>query len=157
MAGIGKLFRTEIELKHWLKALVDTTNENTPDALWMAAMQIKEVARLMAPRETGALMNSIAVVSASKSTYASAVMTARRMRPGVAVQGSPTAQTNEVYIVPVVGYAGHQEFGTMYHGAQSFLIPALRAVGPKVLGEGFKTEVFGKYRQKPPIVKRWTF
>ena len=157
MAGIGKLFRTEVELTHWLDALVDTVNENSDDALWMAGMQIKEVARLMAPRDTGAMMNSIAIVSAKKSTYSSAVITARRMRPGVAVQGSPTAQTKEVYIVPVVGYAGHQEFGTSRNSAQPFLIPALRAVGPKVLGESFGVEVFGKYKRRPPIVKRWTF
>jgi HK97 gp10 family phage protein len=157
MAGIGRLFRVEIELKHWLTALINTTNENASDALWMAGMQIKEVARLMAPRETGAMMNSIALVSAKKSTYNSAVLTARRMRPGAEVQGSPLAGKNEVYIVPVVGYAGHQEFGTSRNRAQPFLIPALRAVGPKVLSKAFGVEVFGRYKQKPPIIERWTF
>ena len=157
MAGIGRLFRTEVELTHWLDALIDTTNENTEDALWIAGMQIKEVARLMAPRETGAMMNSIAIVSRRKSTYSSAVITARRMRPGVSVQPSPVAGKNEVYIIPVVGYAGHQEFGTMYHGAQPFLIPVVSSVGKKVLPEAFGAEVFGVYKKKQPIIKRWVF
>lgn len=157
MAGIGRVFKVKAELKHWVDSLRRVGEENTIDALWMAGMQIKEVARLMAPRETGALMNSIALVAQHKSTYGAAVMQAMRMRPGVAVQSSPSAGKNEVYIVPVVGYAGHQEFGTVFHGAQPFLIPALRTVGPKVLGKGFQTEVFGKYKRYPPIVKRWTF
>jgi hypothetical protein len=157
MAGIGRLFKGEAELVSWLPALVKTTEENTDLALWMAGMQIKEVARLMASRETGAMMNSIALVSKRKSQYMGAVIMAERFRPGVAVQRSPTPQGSDVYIVPVVGYAGHQEFGTMYHRPQAFLIPALHAVGPTVLGEAFGTEVFGKYKQKPPITKRWTF
>jgi HK97 gp10 family phage protein len=157
MAGVGRFFRAEIQLEHWLNALEKTTQDNAVEALWEAGMQIKEVARLMAPRETGALMNSIALVSQRKTTYGSAVMTAMRHRPGVAVQNSPSPGKDEVYIVPVVGYAGHQEFGTMYNKRQPFLTPAVHAVGARVLPKAFGAEIFGKYKQRPPIIKRWTF
>ncbi len=156
MAGIGRMFKTEVSLKSWLPALEKQTKDKAIVALWNAGMQIKEVARLMAARETGAMMNSIALVAAHKSQYSGAVMQAMRHRPGVAVQPSPRVGKNEVFIVPVVGYAGHQEFGA-FNKAQPFLTPAVHAVGKRVLPKEFGAEIFGKYKSRPPLVKRWVF
>ena len=157
MAGAGRFFRTEISLKSWLPALEQQTKDNAIVALWNAGMQIKEVARLMAPRETGAMMNSIALVARHKSQYSGATMMAMRHRPGVAVQPSPVAGKDEVYIVPVVGYAGHVEFGTSTTPQQAFLTPAVHAVGKRVLPKEFGAEIFGKYKSRPPKIKRWIF
>ena len=153
----GTIFRGEIMLKHWFHALEQTTKENTIEILLDAAEQIRDLAMLLAPSETGALRNSIAIVSQRRSDYAAMVLNARRFRPGVAVQPSPRAGKDEVYIVPVVGYAAHQEFGTIHHGAQPFLIPAVLTVGAKVLPQGFRAHIFGRYKSKPPIIKTWRF
>ena len=153
----GRIFKGEVMLKHWFNALERTTKENTIDVLLDAAEQIRDLAMLIAPSETGALRNSIAVVSQKRSDYSLKVQNARRFRPGVKVQPSPKAGKNEVYIVPVVGYAAHQEFGTIHHGAQPFLTPAVLTVGSKVLPRGFRTHIFGRYKSKPPIIKTWRF
>ena len=157
MAGVGRMFKTQVSLKSWLPALQQQTKDNAIVALWNAGMQIKEVARLMAPRETGAMMNSIALVARHKSQYGGAVMAAGRFRPGVAVQTAPIPMKDEVYIVPVVGYAGHVEYGTMFSRQQAFLTPAVRAVGKRVLPKEFGAEIFGKYKSRPPLIKRWVF
>ena len=157
MTRRSQLFRTEVTIKHWFTALEQTAEENTIDILIDAAEQIRNLAQLIAPRDTGALRSSIAIVSTKSSDYSSMVANARRFRPGVSVQSKPMAGKNEVYVIPVVGYAGHQEFGTRDHGSQPFMIPALRTVGMKVLPKGFAAEVFGKYKQKPPIIIRMWF
>lgn len=153
----GTIFKGEIMLKHWFRALEQTTKERTIDVLLDAAEQIRDLTMLLAPRETGALRNSIAIVSQKKSNFSLMVLNARRFRPGVEVQPSPRAGKDEVYIVPVVGYAAHQEFGTINNGAQPFLIPAVLTVGAKVLPRGFRAQIFGRYKRKPPIIKRWRF
>ncbi len=153
----SQLFRTQVTNKHRFTALEQTAETNTIDILIDAANQIRHLATLIAPRDTGALRSSIAVVSTKGSDYSNMVANARRFRPGVSVLGRPSAGKNEVYVLPVVGYAGHQEFGTRNHGAQPFLIPALRTVGMKVLPQGFAAGVFGQYKQKPPIYIRMWF
>ncbi len=153
MAGAVKV---EVALKHWFKALERTTEENAIYVLIMAAKKIVAIAETIAPVETGALSRSIAIVSKKEDTWSRAVILARKLRPDVSIQRKPVARKNEVWIVPVVGYAGHQEFGTIYHGAQAFLFPTVNLIAQKVLPEGFGAEIFGKYKRKPPIIMRWS-
>jgi len=149
--------KAEVIIKHWYKALAKTTRTNSIDVLLDAADKIRGLAEALAPMDTGALKRSIAIVSQKRSDYSRKVAIARRLRPRASIQPKPLVGKDEVFIIPVVGYAGFQEYGTKFHGAQPFLIPAVRTVGMKVLPRGFGAQVFGQYKKYPPIVNTMIF
>lgn len=136
----------------WIEALVELAEHEPKNILAAAAVQIRELASALAPIETGALKNSIALVWEGGDDFGARMRIALTYRPDIrGFQKPPPIEKNTVYLVPVVGYAGHQEFGTIHHPAQSFLFPAVTTIAPRAIPKGFKVEIFGKYKKKPPI------
>lgn len=153
MAGWN--FGAKIRIEHWFDALEETTSTNTLDVLLDTAEKIKNLAYALAPRDTWALASSIAIISERGSTYTESRRRAMILNPeNTKFQDAPLdVRGDQVVILPVVGYAGHQEFGTVFHAAQPFLIPASQAVGTRYLPQGFMIHIFGQYKNKPPITR----
>lgn len=83
-----------------LDGLADEVRRNAQDILDVAARHIEATAKLLAPKDTGALANSIDVSAPDDLT--------RVIADGVA-------------------YGVYQEYGTSRQGAQPFMTPAVEA------------------------------
>jgi len=119
MQGMGRLKRT-------LKRLPDQVEQSVQPALKRSAEELANVQRSLAPKDTGALANSIAVTTAGNTTPPYSL-------PG----GSRQVGPNEVVVTAgnsEVRYAHLVEYGTSEADAQSFFWPAYRLLKKRLQG-----------------------
>lgn len=96
------------------------------------AYQIEKRAKELAPKDTGALRNSIYTVTQREDGYAAAQSAAKSANPGVTTNPHPTPTGKVIANVgPCVDYAEYQEFGTSKMGAQPYLTPAVEEIAQK--------------------------
>ena len=145
-----------ITVTHWFNPMRDIVEEHSLDFLHNLADDIRDEASDQAPVETGALANSIAVVSSIRTDYAAAVNKARSLRPthgdwgpALGVQPEPSPARDEVHIVPVVGYAGFVEFGTRKTPANPFLERALDIILAERADSEMKAFLMQTFRGRP--------
>jgi len=150
-----------ITVTHWFNPMRDIVEKHSLDYLHNLADDIRDEASDQAPVETGALANSIAVVSSIRTDYAAAVNKARSLRPthgdwgpALGVQPEPSPARDEVHIVPVVGYAGFVEFGTRKTPANPFLERALDIIMAERAGGELKSFLMLMFRGKPDSIVR---
>ena len=90
------------------------------------AHDVQALAGQLAPYDTGALSNSIAVVSRSEDGNGAAQSAAAAMNPNVETESipAPTEPTVFAHVGPCVNYGIFQELGTSKMAARPFLTPA---------------------------------
>lgn len=158
--------------KFEIKGKVEFTDRITPfaqsvernglnKALDRAAKAIRDDARDRAPEDTGALRASLTVTSKISSDFLSNMQEAFRLNPSEASHPGNAreirVEDNEAAVYPIMHYGIHQEFGTIYHAPQSYLIPALHSVGPSVIPKEVKVDLMAQYRSRSPIRRTWKF
>lgn len=96
------------------------------------AFQIEKLAKQYAPKDLGALRNSIYTVTQKHDGYSAASSAARSANPLVETAPHPTPTGNIIANVgPSVDYAEFQELGTSRMAAQPYLTPAVEQVAAK--------------------------
>lgn len=96
------------------------------------ALQIESKAKQLAPKDTGALRNSIYTVTQKEDGYGKAQSEAKSSNPGVTTAPHPTPTGKIIANVgPSVNYAEYQEFGTSKMAAHPYLTPAVEEVAQK--------------------------
>ena len=96
------------------------------------AFQIEKEAKQLAPKDTGALRNSIYTVTQKTDGYSAASSAAKSANPAVTTAPHP-APTGDVIanVGPCVDYAEYQEFGTSRMAAHPYLTPAVEQIAAK--------------------------
>lgn len=96
------------------------------------AFQIEKRAKELSPHATGALRNSIYVVTQKQDGYSAAASAAKSANGGVTTSPHPTPTGNVIANVgPCVDYAEYQEFGTSKMAAHPYLTPAVEEITAK--------------------------
>ncbi|MHB0968102.1 MAG: HK97-gp10 family putative phage morphogenesis protein [Bellilinea sp.] len=96
------------------------------------AYQIEKRAKELAPKDTGALRNSIYTVTQKEDGYGKAQSATKSANSGVTTNPHPTPSGNIIANVgPCVDYAEYQEFGTSKMAAHPYLTPAVEEIAQK--------------------------
>lgn len=111
-----------------LTELMRKSPKKADRAVRRTAFAISTDAKIFAPVDTGALRNSIHVVTSMGSEAEMALDMANSLRPGSVGGMAPSLAGNELgraFIGVGVEYGIYVEFGTKNTGSQPFLIPAV--------------------------------
>lgn len=120
-----------------IPALLAQIQDKSKAAVETTAVNIRDMASQIAPRDTGSLAESLYVSSPAGSDYSqrAAVAVSRNPQATILSEVQPQFVLSlfgptgpNAYIAVVGAAAGHgyfQEFGTRYMGAQPFLYPAV--------------------------------
>jgi hypothetical protein len=77
---------------------------------------------------TGAMQASSALITSSGSDYAQCVAAAAALNPAADFADEAPVSDGQAIVQVAVGYAAHEEFGTVRRPAHPALIPAVEAV-----------------------------
>jgi HK97 gp10 family phage protein len=130
MAKSGMNIRIKAKLTEGFSNIIKEYSTNYATGKRRLGEDVRDRARQMAPIETGALRESISVITKEYSDFNDNVAIAKQLRPEAAgrIYSAPSTTVHDVIITAPMHYAPFQEFGTRYHGAQPYLIPAFEEV-----------------------------
>ena len=109
-----------------LDQIAKDLDKNRDQVLRLLAFDVEGGAKMFAPVDTGALMNSIYTVAKDYDGYSQAAAAAREKNPKVNLVRLPDpANDYTAHIGPCVEYGIYQEFGTHKMAAHPFMAPAV--------------------------------
>ena len=102
----------------------------TEDNCTRFAFEVEQVAKTLAPYDTGALSNSIATVTRSENGNDAAAAAAQDKNPNVELVTIPVPSEPYIFahVGPCVNYGIYQELGTSRMAAQPYLLPGTEQV-----------------------------
>ena len=99
------------------------------DNIRAIAFEIEKKAKVIAPKDTGALRASIYTRTSRDNGYAQADAEAHEKNPVVSTHELPEPGQHAAVVGPSVSYAIDVELGTARRAATPYLTPAVREVG----------------------------
>lgn len=122
-------------LKNRLPEIRSVLTFEVDQAVRKAAFDLAAHAKDLAPVDTGALKNSIWVLTSKDSTYGEALQAALARNPKAQAVSPPAVPPpGTAYVGAGVHYAVYVEYGTRRMAARPFMRPAADAVGPGLAG-----------------------